>query len=109
MSALLTAIFAMVNGILPLIGTGTTATATIESIISVLTGAIPFIVTEVSDVVPAFKNVIAALSDNPATDATQLATLQALDAQVDAAFDAAAAQTDADTAAASNTGTTSAS
>jgi hypothetical protein len=43
------------------------------------------------------KNIIAALQANPATTESQLAALQALDQQADAAFEAAAASTDAGT------------
>jgi peptidoglycan hydrolase CwlO-like protein len=46
------------------------------------------------------KNIIAALQANPATTESQLASLQALDQQIDAAFEAAAASTDAEVAAA---------
>ena len=64
--------------------------STITSIINALVGLIPTLVQEYEDLVPIVKNIIAALSANPATTADQLATLQQLDAKVDADFEAAA-------------------
>jgi len=55
----------------------------------------PFIIQEIQSLVTPVKNIIAALSATPATTASQLAQLQQLDTQVDAAFTAAAAATDA--------------
>jgi hypothetical protein len=69
----------------------------ITSVISTLTSFLPFIISEISSLYQPVKNIIAALSATPATDAAQLGQLQVLDAQVDAAFEAAAAQTDAGT------------
>jgi hypothetical protein len=69
----------------------------VTNIIDVLSKMLPFILAEVEALYAPVKNIIAALSANPATTADQLAQLQALDAQVDAAFEAAAAeQTDVD-------------
>ena len=62
----------------------------IGNIISTLTQLIPVLVKEYEDVVPAIKNIIAALSSNPAATADQLAQVQVLDAATDAAFEAAA-------------------
>ena len=61
-----------------------------------LLNILPFILQEISALYTPVKNIIAALSATPATNAAQLGQLQVLDAQVDAAFEAAAAQTDAD-------------
>ena len=62
----------------------------IAQIIATLIGLIPTLVQEYKDLVGPVKNIIAALSANPATTADQLATLQELDAKVDADFEAAA-------------------
>lgn len=62
----------------------------IAQIVSALVSLIPTLVQEYKDLVGPVKNIIAALSTNPATTADQLATLQALDAKVDADFEAAA-------------------
>jgi hypothetical protein len=96
MTLAIQALLSMLEELLPLIVSGANATM-VDSIIGALTQALPFIVNEISSMVTPVKNIIAALSATPATTAAQLATLQALDAQVDAAFDAAAAQTDAGT------------
>jgi hypothetical protein len=64
--------------------------STITSIINALIQLIPTLVKEYEDLVPIVKNIIASLSANPATTADQLATLQTLDAKVDADFEAAA-------------------
>jgi hypothetical protein len=87
MAALASTIVAMLVQLLPLIG-GTSST--IASILNVLIQLIPIVTQEVVDLLPAIKNIIAALSANPAATTDQLATLAALDAQVDAAFEAAA-------------------
>jgi len=65
--------------------------STVGKIISALETYLPVVAQEASDLIQPIKNIIAALSANPATTADQLAALQALDQQADAAFDAAAA------------------
>lgn len=70
--------------------------STIGSIISTLTTLIPTLVQEYKDLVTPVKNIIGALSANPAATADQVATLQALDAKVDADFETAVAQATAD-------------
>ena len=98
MSAAITAILALIEQLLPAI-TSVGNVTLIDSIISALTSLMPFIIQEIESLVTPVKNIIAALSASPATTTSQLAQLQGLDSQVDAAFDAAAAQTDADAAA----------
>lgn len=89
LNAAITAVVALIEQLLPLIGGSNTAL--INSIIDVLAKWVPLITDEVQSIVPAIKNIIAALSANPATTAQQLDDLQKLDAQVDAAFDQAVA------------------
>lgn len=96
MSVVVTSIVALLGQLLPLLTSAANATL-ITSIIETLASIVPFVVQEVETLAPAIKNIIAALSANPATTAEQLATLQTLDAQVDAAFDDAAKDTDAGT------------
>ena len=93
MTAAITAILAMLEQLLPSILSAARATIG-ASIINALTAMLPFIIQEVEALFGPVKNIIAALSANPATTAEQLATLQQLDAQVDAAFEAAATDTD---------------
>jgi hypothetical protein len=94
MTILITSVLAMIEALLPALTSTANATA-IGSIITALTNMLPFIIQEVESLVTPVKNIIAALSANPATTAAQLATLQTLDKQVDDAFDAAASDTDA--------------
>jgi len=93
MSILITSILSMIEALLPAITSSANASL-IGSIITALTNMLPFIIQEVEALVGPVKNIIAALSANPATTAAQLTTLQTLDVQVDAAFEAAAAATD---------------
>ncbi|HXP63984.1 MAG TPA: hypothetical protein VN815_00800 [Steroidobacteraceae bacterium] len=96
MSAALSALLGLIGQLIPLITSSANATL-IDSIINTLEGFLPFIIQEVEALYQPVKNIIAALSANPATTASQLAALQAQEAQIDAAFDAAAASTDAGT------------
>jgi len=100
MTAALTAVLALIEQILPLLGSS--QATLIASIIDALTKWLPLIIQEVSALYTPVKNIIAALSANAATTADQLATLQQLDAQVDTAFEAAAAAVDPDAPAASS-------
>ena len=94
MSAAFTAILALIQQLLPVLG-GSDATL-IASIINVLEKWVPLFITGVEELYQPVKNIIAALSANPATTADQLVTLQSLDAQVDAAFESIAVQVDPD-------------
>lgn len=87
METLATLVVTLLTQLLPQIGTDSSI---ITTIINALIQLIPLAVQEGQALVAPIKNVIAALSANPATTAEQLATLQVLDAQVDAAFEAAA-------------------
>jgi hypothetical protein len=100
MTAALTAVLALIEQILPLLGSS--QANLIASIIDALVKWLPLIIQEVSALYTPVKNIIEALSANPATTADQLATLQQLDAQVDTAFEAIAAQVDPDAPAASS-------
>ena len=94
MTLALQAMLGMITNLIPLLTSAANATL-IDSIISTLSGFLPFIVDEVEALYQPVKNIIAALSATPATNAAQAAQLATLDAQVDAAFAAAAADTDA--------------
>lgn len=92
------AVLSGVSQILPLLlgSNNQNTVAAINGVISILEKLMPLIVDEVSAVYTSAKNIIAALSANPATTAEQAATLAQFDAQVDAAFEAAAADVDPD-------------
>ena len=68
----------------------------IDQVIDMLEKLLPAIGDRIADVYQAIKNIIAALSANAGTPQEQMTRLQALDAQVDTAFEAAAAQSDPD-------------
>jgi len=95
MSGIITAVVTLLGQLLPLIGGNTTA---IANIIQTLIAILPALTQEVETLVPIIKNIIAALSADPATTADQLAALQKLDADCDAAFEAAAVDPEADSA-----------
>jgi hypothetical protein len=90
-TTLITSVVALLGQLVPLIGTNS---ALINSIIATLIALIPAITQEVAILTPMVKNIIAALQADPATTAAQLETLQTLDAQCDAAFEAAAVDVD---------------
>lgn len=94
-TTLITAVVALLGELVPAIGGSSTL---IANIISTLIALIPAITQEVATLVPMVKNIIAALQADPATTADQMATLQALDAQCDNAFEAAAVDPEADAA-----------
>ena len=84
-----------------------TTSKQITTIINMLIALVPYAIQEGKIVLQVAQNIIAALSANPNTTADQLATVKALDAQCDAANDAAVAAYLANHPATS-TGTTSA-
>lgn len=94
MTVVVQAILALLEQLLPAITSASNASL-INSILDALVKMMPFIIDEVESLITPVKNIIAALSANPATTADQLQQLQALDKQVDDAFDEAAKDTDA--------------
>lgn len=86
-AALAASVVAMISQMIPLIGGSSTVLA---SILGTLINLIPVLVNEATALFPEVKAIIAALSASPATTTDQLVTLATLDAQVDAAFEAAA-------------------
>ncbi len=83
-STIIQTLLQLILALLPKIGVDSKATNTI---LTALIQIVPIAMQEAQDVLPAIKNIIAALSTNPATTADQLKTLQVLDAQVDQAFE----------------------
>jgi len=86
----------IIQQVLPLLNNGGTSTKAITTIVTQLEKWLPLIVQELSVLYGPVKNIIAALSANPATLAEQQATLATIDAQVDTAFEAAAKDVDPD-------------
>lgn len=68
-----------------------TTSSSIGATISFLIQIVTFATQEIQAITPEIKAIIAALQSNAAITADQMTQLQALDAQVDAAFEAAAA------------------
>ncbi len=95
-------ILAAVLSLLQTVAPALSSSSVIQSVINILTQILPVAIKEVQDVTPAIKNIIAALSTNPATTADQLATLKALDTLTDANFEAAATKALAEDAAAAS-------
>src|SRR5258705_13381048 len=91
-------ILGIIQQILPLLtGSGSSQTTNaISSIVDQLTKWLPIILQEVSALYGPVKNIVDALSANPSTTADALEKLAAIDAQVDAAFEAAAKDVDPD-------------
>jgi hypothetical protein len=90
MSALIPAIISLLGQLIPALGSSATANV-VSQIIVILIQLMPTLIQEYKDLIGPVKNIIAALSANPATTAQQLATLQALDTLADTEFDTAAA------------------
>lgn len=93
---IVTAIIALIEQIIPLLGTSSATANIIDSAITMLTKILPLIIDFVPTVYTSIKNIIAALGSSATPE--QWTALQALDAQVDAAFDAAAKDVDPDAA-----------
>jgi hypothetical protein len=79
-----------------MLGTSAATANVIDSAITMLDKILPLIVDFIPTVYQSIKNIIAALGS--AATPEQWTALQALDAQVDAAFDAAAKDVDPDAA-----------
>ncbi len=93
MTIAITALLGLLENLIPLLTSSANANL-INSIIQTLEQFLPYIVDEIESLYQPVKNIIAALSATPATNAAQSAQLATLDSQVDAAFEAAASDTD---------------
>lgn len=70
--------------------------AGIAPIITILEQAVPVAVKEYQDLKPIVKDIIATLKGNPAATVEQIDALDAMEAKLDADFDAAAAAAEAE-------------
>lgn len=86
MNPVITGLLSLVGNLVPLAG-GTAST--VGMVISTLTQVIPLAIKEYQDVAPFIKNIIATLKNDPSVTKAQLDQLEALDKQVDDAFDIA--------------------
>ena len=80
------AAISLMTQVLPLVNSSEQVAKFIAMLIQIL----PTVEQLAEDLVQPIKNIINSLSANPATDAAQLAALQALDTQYDQAFETAA-------------------
>lgn len=97
MSAAFTSILALLQQLLPLITAGTSgASGLVSTIVNVLETWLPLIENLTEALYTPIKNIIAELQSGGALTADQITQLEALDAQVDAAFAAASAGQDPD-------------
>jgi hypothetical protein len=93
MNVVVPALLALLAQVAPSLGT-----PAVTTVITALIQLLPTLVQLGEDLAPIVKNIIAALSANPATTAEQLDRLQRLDTQIDAAFEAAATIAEAEDA-----------
>ena len=96
MSAIGTAILALLQQLLPLITSGSAASGVVTTVVNLLTTWLPLITTEVTALYTPIKNIIAALNSSGALTDQQIADLKTSEAAIDAAFDAASAGLDPD-------------
>jgi len=80
-------VLSVLDDLVPLVS----SSSAIGNIIGLLEQYLPIVAQTATNLITPIKNIIAALSSNSAVTADQLTALQALDAQADAAFDAALA------------------
>lgn len=83
------AILTMIQGLLPELGLSN-AESIINKILTALITLVPIIAANATNFLTPVKNIIAALQSSGAVTPAQMTALATLDAQVDAAFDAAA-------------------
>lgn len=92
MTSIITLLLTLIGQLLPAVGASSSG---IQNIINALVAIVPALIQEAMDMVPIVQNIIAALKNNPATNAAQMVTLNDLDAQCDAAFEAAVTASEA--------------
>jgi hypothetical protein len=90
MNALLTAIVSLLSGLLPEIGSATGASSVVSGIISTLVNMIPLLSQWAQELIPEVQNIITVLKGSGSVTAEQMTTLATAEAQLDAAFEAAA-------------------
>lgn len=95
-STVVTAVIAVIQQLMALMGTSSATTTVIGSIIDLMEKIIPLVVAWEPTVVQAFKNIVIELKNDPATTSAQWDALDAIDTQLDAANDAAIAAVDPD-------------
>lgn len=87
MSTAIEALLALISALLPSIGVA--SSTVVAQIITALIQIVPVLAASATDLITPVKNIITALQTSGAVTPAQLDALDALDAQCDAAFDAA--------------------
>lgn len=85
----ITTVLTLIEGLLPELGV-TSSSNIVTQILNALITIVPIIAANATNFITPVKNIIAALQASGNVTPDQIAALQALDAQCDAAFDAAA-------------------
>jgi hypothetical protein len=88
LSTAIETLLALIEGLLPEIGVA--SSSIVDKILTSLIAIVPVITSNAQDFLTPVQNIIAALQNAGPISAAQMATLSSLDAQVDAAFEAAA-------------------
>ena len=88
LSVAIQTLLALISGLLPLLGVG--SSSVVAEIIAALEAIVPIIAANAQNFLAPVQAIIATLSGSGLVTAAQMATLRALDAQVDSAFEAAA-------------------
>lgn len=96
MNAIVSAAIALIQNVLPLLGSGTLVPGLAGTIIKTLTTFLPLLVTEIETVYEPVKAIITALHGSGEVTDEQKATLRELDVKTDAAFEAAVVGLDPD-------------
>lgn len=89
-----TSVLGLIGQILPLIGGSNSAA--IGSIIKTLTDIAPLVTDQIGATYTGVKNIIESIGAHPATTSEQMASLEAFDKQVDAAWDEVESKLDPD-------------
>ena len=88
LSTAIETLLVLIQGLLPIVGIA--AGSVVDKIVAALVQIVPIIASDAANFLTPVKNIIVALQSSGNATPDQLAQLQALDAQIDAAFEAAA-------------------
>jgi len=90
------AVLAVIQQIIPLLGTSAATADMITNIIAALTKLMPFIINEIGTLYTSVKNIISLLQNSGQMTQDQITALEQLDSQVDAAWAVILPQIDPD-------------
>ncbi len=90
MSALVTAVVALLTSLLPTITAAAGASSVVDNIVTTLINLIPLLANVGTELIAEVQNIIAVVKGSGAVTPAQMAALQAAEVQLDASFEAAA-------------------